>query len=159
MCWDSLLSCLHTSQGCQMVHFLTKNPILGKIFRALDWTMLIYFMSVWNVLRIYEIFYDHLAHFVFIWCIFSGFGNMHKEKSGIPDTLPLTQTERLATISPVFKTWRFGATLFCRHPKLQPSKCRHQKCRWTKYVDNNYLPTITLPFRYVGYHLTPARGT
>jgi hypothetical protein len=38
-------------QGCQMVYFQTKNPNLGKFWRALDWTMLIYFMTIWNILR------------------------------------------------------------------------------------------------------------
>jgi hypothetical protein len=28
--------------------------------------------------------YDHLVHFVLIWCIFSGFGITYKEKSGKP---------------------------------------------------------------------------
>jgi hypothetical protein len=34
------------SQGCQMVCFQTKNPNLGKFWRALDWKMLIYFMTI-----------------------------------------------------------------------------------------------------------------
>jgi hypothetical protein len=50
-----------------MVYVLTKNPILGKFWRALEWQMLIYFMSIWNILRTFGIFYDHLVHFVFIW--------------------------------------------------------------------------------------------
>jgi hypothetical protein len=44
-------------QGCQMVCFQTKNPDMGKFWRALDWK---------NV----NIFYGHLVHFVFIWYIF-----------------------------------------------------------------------------------------
>jgi hypothetical protein len=35
-------------------------------------------------LRTFEIFYDHLLHFVLIWCIFSGFGILWQEKSGNP---------------------------------------------------------------------------
>jgi hypothetical protein len=42
-------------QGCQMVYFLTKNPNLVKIFRALDWKTLIY------------IFYGHMGYFTDIW--------------------------------------------------------------------------------------------
>jgi hypothetical protein len=38
--------------------------------RALDWKMFKYCMAIWNILRIFEIFYDHLVHFVFIWYIF-----------------------------------------------------------------------------------------
>jgi hypothetical protein len=37
-----------------MVYFKTKNPNLGKFWRALDWKMLIY---LWPL----EIFYGHLG--------------------------------------------------------------------------------------------------
>jgi hypothetical protein len=73
------LSC--DEQGCQMVCFQTKNPSLGKLWRALDWKMFIYFMAIWNFLWRFGIFNDH---FVFIWYIFSGFGIMYQEKSGNP---------------------------------------------------------------------------
>jgi hypothetical protein len=56
--------------GCQMVSFQTKNPNLGKYWRALDWKMLIYFMAIWNILQTFGIFYDQLVHFGFIWYIF-----------------------------------------------------------------------------------------
>jgi hypothetical protein len=71
-------------QGCQMVCFQTKNTNLGKVWRASDWKILIYFTAVWNILQTFEIFYDHLVEFVFVWHIFSGFGIMHQEKSGNP---------------------------------------------------------------------------
>jgi hypothetical protein len=46
--FNSFLSCrFHRVQGCQMVYFQTKNPYLGKFCRFLQWTMLIYFMSIW----------------------------------------------------------------------------------------------------------------
>jgi hypothetical protein len=41
-------------------------------------------MTIWNTLRPFGIFYDHLVHFVLIWYIFSGFGIMYQEKSGNP---------------------------------------------------------------------------
>jgi hypothetical protein len=41
-------------------------------------------MAIWNILRAFWIFYDHLVHFEFIWYIFSGFGIMDQEKSGNP---------------------------------------------------------------------------
>jgi hypothetical protein len=41
-------------------------------------------MAIWNILWPFGIFYDHLVQFVFFWCIFSGFGTMHLEKSGNP---------------------------------------------------------------------------
>jgi hypothetical protein len=75
----------HRQQGCQMVSFQTKNLNLGKFWRALDWKMLIYFMAIWNILQTFRIFYDHLVHFVFIWYIFSGSGNIYQEKSGNPN--------------------------------------------------------------------------
>jgi hypothetical protein len=48
----------------------TKNPNLGKFWMALDWKMLIHFMAIWNILHTFEIVYDHLVHFVFLWYIF-----------------------------------------------------------------------------------------
>jgi hypothetical protein len=53
-----------------MAYFQTKNPDLGKFWRALDWNMLIYFMAIWNIVETFGIFYDHWVHFVFIWYIF-----------------------------------------------------------------------------------------
>jgi hypothetical protein len=64
--------------GCQMVYFQTKRPNLGKLWRALDCKMLLYFWP-------FGIFYGHLRYFITIWCIFSGFGVMHQEKSGNPE--------------------------------------------------------------------------
>jgi hypothetical protein len=58
------------NRGCQMVSFHTKNSNLGKSWRASDGKILIYFMAIWNTLRTFGIFYDHLVHFVFIWYIF-----------------------------------------------------------------------------------------
>jgi hypothetical protein len=71
-------------QGCQMVSFQTKNPNLGKLWRALDWKMLIYFMSIANILQTFEIFYDHLVHFVFIWYIFPVWVSCTKKNLATP---------------------------------------------------------------------------
>jgi hypothetical protein len=49
-----------SQQGCQMVSFQTKSTDLGKFCRALDQTTLIYFMSIWNILCPFGIFYSHL---------------------------------------------------------------------------------------------------
>jgi hypothetical protein len=70
-------------QGRQMVCFQTKNPSLGKFWRALDWKMLIYFTAIWNILQAFGTFYDHSVHFVFIWYIF-GFWYHVPRKSGKP---------------------------------------------------------------------------
>jgi hypothetical protein len=68
-----------------MVCFQTKNPNLGKFWRVLQWKILVYFMTIWSILRPLEIFYGNLAYFVVIWYIFSRFGMLHQEKSGNPD--------------------------------------------------------------------------
>jgi hypothetical protein len=47
---------MYALQGCNMVYFQTKNPNLGKFWRALEWKMLVY------------VFYDHLEYFTAIWC-------------------------------------------------------------------------------------------
>jgi hypothetical protein len=31
-----------------MIYFHTKNPNLGKFWRALEWKLLVYFMTIWN---------------------------------------------------------------------------------------------------------------
>jgi hypothetical protein len=71
-------------QGCQMIYFQNKNHNLCKFWRALDWKMLILFMAIWNILRTFGIFYDHLVHIGVHFVHFSGFGMMHQEKSGNP---------------------------------------------------------------------------
>jgi hypothetical protein len=71
-------------QGCQMVSFQTKNPNLGKLWRALHWRMLIYFMALRNILQTFGIFYDHLVHFGFIWYNLFCFGTIYQEKYGNP---------------------------------------------------------------------------
>jgi hypothetical protein len=48
------------NQGCQMVYFQTKNPNLGKLWRVLQWKMLLYFMSIWYILLQIGIFYGDL---------------------------------------------------------------------------------------------------
>jgi hypothetical protein len=61
---------LYPDQGCQMVYFETKNPTLGKFWRALDGKMLQYLIAIWNILRTLGICHDLLVHFVFMWYIF-----------------------------------------------------------------------------------------
>jgi hypothetical protein len=46
-----------------MVCFQTKNPNLGKIIRASDWKMMIYFMAIWNILWAFGIFYGYLEYY------------------------------------------------------------------------------------------------
>jgi hypothetical protein len=46
-------------QGCQMVCFRAKNPNFGKFWRALEWKVLVFFMTLWNILPPFGIFYGH----------------------------------------------------------------------------------------------------
>jgi hypothetical protein len=48
----------------------TKNPNLGKFWRALEWKMFVYFMTIWNILLPFGIIYGLLVKFVIIWYIF-----------------------------------------------------------------------------------------
>jgi hypothetical protein len=40
-----------------MVCFQTKNPSLVKFWRALEWKMLLYFMTLWNIYGLFGIIY------------------------------------------------------------------------------------------------------
>jgi hypothetical protein len=48
-------------QGCQMAHYLTKNPNLGKFWRVLEWKIVVHFMGIGNILRQFGIFYGHMV--------------------------------------------------------------------------------------------------
>jgi hypothetical protein len=39
----------------------------GKIWRALEWKLLLYFMTIWNILRTFGIISDYLEYFAAIW--------------------------------------------------------------------------------------------
>jgi hypothetical protein len=70
-----------------MVWFQTKNPNLGKFWRASYWKMFIYFMAVW-------IFYGDLGYFITIWYILYSLGTFFRfwchipKKSGNPALRP-----------------------------------------------------------------------
>jgi hypothetical protein len=68
-----------------MVYFQTENLNLGKFCRAFEWKMLVYFMTIWNILRPFGIIYGHLVLFVVIWYIFLVLVCLDPEKSGNPD--------------------------------------------------------------------------
>jgi hypothetical protein len=67
-----------------MVSFQTKNPNLGKFWWVLQWKMLVFFMTIWSILRPLDIFYGHSVYLVVIWYIFPRFGILYQEKSGNP---------------------------------------------------------------------------
>jgi hypothetical protein len=67
-----------------MVCFQTKNPNLGKFWRALNWKMLIYFVGISK-------FYGHFGCFMTIWYNLCSFGTFFpvlvsctKKNSGNP---------------------------------------------------------------------------
>jgi hypothetical protein len=63
----------------------------------LQWKTLVYFMAIRSILRPFGIIYGRLAHCVFIWYIFSGFGVMHQEKSGNPAPAEVEPTSLIIT--------------------------------------------------------------
>jgi hypothetical protein len=67
-----------------MVYFQTKNSILGKLWRILQWKILVYVMAIWSILHHFDIYCGHLVYFVVIWYIFPLFGMPHPKKSGNP---------------------------------------------------------------------------
>jgi hypothetical protein len=46
------------------------NPNLGKFWRVLKWSILVYFITIWSISLLLEIFYGPLVYFVIIWHIF-----------------------------------------------------------------------------------------
>jgi hypothetical protein len=76
---------VHCLQGCQRVYFQTKNPNLGKIWRAFKWKVLSYFITIWNILLPLGI--PNLWPFLVILYIFPVLVCLDQEKSGNPDCL------------------------------------------------------------------------
>jgi hypothetical protein len=58
---DSLVSVEECQPGLPDGFFQTKNPYLGKFWRALEWKMLVYFMTFWNILWPFGIIYGRLV--------------------------------------------------------------------------------------------------
>jgi hypothetical protein len=57
-----------------MVYFQTKNPNLAKFWRALERKMMVYFMPIWNILRLFGILFCRFSNFVVILNHFPRFG-------------------------------------------------------------------------------------
>jgi hypothetical protein len=77
-------ACIVSVHGCQMVQLQTKNPNLGKFWRLLQLKVLVYFMSIWSILRPFGRFYGHLVYCVVIWFIFPVLVCFYRAKSGNP---------------------------------------------------------------------------
>jgi hypothetical protein len=67
-----------------MVRFQTKNPNLGKIWRALQCKMLVYFMDTWSAYGLLLYFMDICYSSWLFSIFFSRFGILYQEKSGNP---------------------------------------------------------------------------
>jgi hypothetical protein len=64
-----------------MVYFQTKNPNLGKFWRALDWKMLVYFMNIKNIFTPFGIcILWPLGNLMVFWYVFHRFGKLFQEK-------------------------------------------------------------------------------
>jgi hypothetical protein len=74
-----------SDQGCQMAYFQPKSSDLGKFWRALQWTMGVYFMASWSILLPFGIHCIHLVYFMVTYLVyFSSFAMLYQEKSGNP---------------------------------------------------------------------------
>jgi hypothetical protein len=67
-----------------MVCFQTKNPNLGKFWRAFELKIVVYFMVIRNILRSFGVFLWPFGNVAVIWYIFTRFGILCLEKSGNP---------------------------------------------------------------------------
>jgi cellulose synthase/poly-beta-1,6-N-acetylglucosamine synthase-like glycosyltransferase len=54
--------------------FKIQNSYFGIFCRALEETMLVYFVAIWNLLQPFAMFHGHLVYFVVIRKIFPSFG-------------------------------------------------------------------------------------
>jgi hypothetical protein len=104
--------------------FRPKIPIRENFWGPyIDWKRLTHFMSIWNSLQTFGIFYDHSAHFVFIWYIFSSLGSMHRDKSGNPEL----EASTAATVFFCFSLRNFLFDL-CSEAKRQKRLLRRKLC-------------------------------
>jgi hypothetical protein len=101
-------------QGCQMVSFRTKNPNLGKFWRALDGKMFIYFRAFWNILWTLGIFYYHLVLFGFIWYVFLVLvSGAKKNLATLLDTLTIEQARNPLRNAWIANEFLFSGILIC----------------------------------------------
>jgi hypothetical protein len=78
---QKLIPLKNPDQDFKMAYFHSKNPNLGLLWRALEWKILVYFRTIWNILLPFGIFYGILVYFVVIW-YFSILVCLDQEKSG-----------------------------------------------------------------------------
>jgi hypothetical protein len=54
-------------------YFQSKNPNLGKFWRALEWKSLVYSLALCNILHPFGIYYSYLLNFMAFWWQFGIF--------------------------------------------------------------------------------------
>jgi hypothetical protein len=91
--------------GCQMVCFQTRNPNLGKFWRALEWMILVYFMSIFGP---FGICCGHFVKFYGYLVYFSRLGMLYQEKYANPASKMLEDMTRLIELK-------------CCHPNEDPN--------------------------------------
>jgi hypothetical protein len=47
--------------------FKAKNPNLGTFWWALEWKMLVYFITIWSVLHPFNTYYIYTVEFMAVW--------------------------------------------------------------------------------------------
>jgi hypothetical protein len=67
-----------------MVSFNTKNTNLGEFWRALEWKMLVHFMTILNILHVFGIFYGQGVILCTFGIFSSHFGTLYLDRSGNP---------------------------------------------------------------------------
>jgi hypothetical protein len=72
-------------------------------------------MAIWNILRPFGKFYDHLVHILFNWYIFSSLGIMHQEKSGNAGHKQLRLEQRNQSYTTFMNSPISWSVFFCVH--------------------------------------------
>jgi hypothetical protein len=67
-----------------MVCFQTKNPNLAKLWRVLQWKMMVYFMDTWSIFTVFCFILWTFGTVRGNLVYFYHFGISYQEKSGIP---------------------------------------------------------------------------
>jgi hypothetical protein len=122
-----------------MVYFKTKNPNLVKIWRALEWKSLLYFMTIWNIFQSIGIIYSRLVYFVVIWFIFPVLVGLDQEKSGSPDQNAFLGPMLWSLFLAIFTNVVFLETyveVIIFYQKSVCNSCRVHKCILPRYVPN-----------------------
>jgi hypothetical protein len=77
--------CAVLPDGKFLYGLILKNPSLGKVWRVLQWNMMVYFMVIWSILRPFGYIFGSFGIVYDNFCVyFFRFGMFYQEKSGNP---------------------------------------------------------------------------